>query len=61
MALLLLCPPSMAEPEEDERVSRKVVYEHSASSGSSWPVGWTIGIIAVIAIAIVVYIVMHLR
>ncbi len=47
--------------EDDEHVSRKVIVEHSASSGSS---GSTIGVIiaiAVIALLLVGYILMHLH
>ncbi len=54
---------SMQPPqnEDDEHVSRKVIVEHSASSGSS---GSTIGVIiaiAVIALLLVGYILMHLH
>ncbi len=51
----------MAEPSDEERVSKKVIVEHSASSGGSWNVGYTIAIIAVIAIALIIYIVLHMH
>ena len=50
----------MSEPSEEERVSKKVIVEHSAGSRAG-NVGITIGVIAVIAIALIIYIVMHMR
>ncbi|MEA2570438.1 MAG: hypothetical protein QOI24_2439 [Acidobacteriota bacterium] len=46
----------MPDPEDDEVVSKKVVYEHSASSGSSRSVGPTIIVIAIVVIAIVAWV-----
>ena len=51
----------MAEPDDDEMVSKKVVYEHVATSGSSRSNLWTILIIVVIAAVLVGFIVMHLH
>jgi len=52
----------MPEPTEpDDLVSKKVVYEHVASSGTSRNVMIVIAIILVIALGIVGYIVMHLH
>jgi hypothetical protein len=48
------------EPD-DERVSRKVVYETSASSGSSRQMTGTVIAILVIAIALVVFILMRMH
>jgi hypothetical protein len=56
MAPPLLPRTSMPDPEDDEVVSKKVVYEHSASSGSSRSVGPTIIVIAIVVIAIVAYV-----
>jgi hypothetical protein len=47
--------------DDDERVSRKVVYEHTASSGSSHSTGITITVIVVLAIVIIGYILMHMH
>jgi hypothetical protein len=47
--------------EDDEYVSRKVIVEHSASSGSSGSTVGTIIAIAVIALALVGYILLHLH
>jgi hypothetical protein len=63
MAPLLLRPLSMVDavppPEDDEeRISKRVVYEHSTSSGQN--IGAII-VIVVIAIAIVVFIFMKMR
>ena len=46
----------MPDPEDDEVVSKRVTYEHSASSGSSRSVAPTLIIIAIVVIAIVVYV-----
>ncbi len=62
MALHLLSLWEMPEPTEpDDLVSKKVVYEHVASSGTSRNVMIVIAIILVIALGIVGYIVMHLH
>lgn len=47
--------------DDDERVSRKVVYEHTASSGSSHSTGITMTVIVVLAIVIIGYILMHMH
>jgi hypothetical protein len=49
----------MAEPEDD-RVSKKVVYEQvtSSSGGNN---AWMLIVIAVIVIAIVVYVLLHIH
>lgn len=47
--------------DDDERVSRKVVYEHTATSGSSHSAGITILVIAVLAIVLIGYILMHMN
>ena len=47
--------------DDDERVSRKVVYEQTETSGSSRSMGITILVIAVIAIALIGYILMHVH
>jgi hypothetical protein len=49
------------EGDDDERVSRKVVYEHTATSGSSHSAGITIGVIALLAIVVIVYILMNMH
>ena len=59
MALPLLTPLSMPEPEDDI-VGRKVVYETRATS-SNRGTGITMIIIAVIAIALIVWLVMQMR
>jgi len=65
VALHLLGPLSMPDPNDplndDERVSKKVVYEHVSSSGSSRQSGVVIAVIVVIALIIVAYIFMHMR
>jgi hypothetical protein len=48
-------------PDDDERVSRKVVYEHSESSGSSRSAGITIIVIVVLALVLIGYILMHVH
>jgi flagellar basal body-associated protein FliL len=48
-------------PEDDERVSRKVVYEHTATSGSSHSAMITIIVIVVLALALIGYILMHVH
>jgi hypothetical protein len=63
VALHLLPNPSMSQlpPDDDERVSRKVVYEHSASSGSSHSATVTIIVIVVLALILIGYILMHVH
>lgn len=61
MALALLTPPGMPEPDENEQHSeRRVVYE-TVSSSTTKNSGITIAIIAVIAIALIVWVVMQMR
>ena len=50
----------MSEPNDEERLSRKVIVEHSAGSRAG-NVGITIGVIVVIAVALIIYIVMHMH
>ena len=58
MALPLLHLLSMAEPED--RVERKVVVENvSTTSTKNSAVGWII--IGVVAVALIVYILVHIR
>ena len=63
MALHLLPNPSMSTlpPEDDERVSRKVVYEHTESSGSSHSAAITIIVIVVLALVLIGYILTHMH
>jgi hypothetical protein len=61
VALPLLQPLSMPDPEDDEYVSKRVVVEHSASSGSSRSVGPTILVIAIVVIGIVAYVLTHMH
>ena len=51
----------MPDPEDDEYVSRKVIVEHSASSGSSKSVMIAVIGIVVIALVLIGYIVMHIH
>jgi flagellar basal body-associated protein FliL len=52
----------MPEPTEpDDRVTKKVVYEHVASSGSSRQNIIVIIVLVVIALAIIGYIFMHMH
>jgi hypothetical protein len=51
----------MPEPDDDEYVSRKVIVEHSASSGSSRQSLVAIAVIVVLALALIGYIVMHIH
>ncbi len=51
----------MSEPEDHEhRVERRVVYE-TVSGSSTRNAGWTIGIIVVLAVALIVWVVMQMR
>ncbi len=60
MVRLLLKTLSMPEPENEDNVERRVVYE-TVSSSSTRSSGITIAIVVVIAIALIVYIVMQMR
>ena len=60
MAPLLLRPPDMPEPEDDEHVSHRVVTE-TVHASSSRGTGITIAIIAVVAIALIVWVVMQMK
>lgn len=44
---------------QDERVSKRVTYEHVSSSGTSRQSGIVIAVLVVLAIALVVFIYMH--
>ena len=61
MAPPLLTPLIMPEPEDSEDVvGRKVVYEtRSTSSTRGW--GMTMGIIVVIALALIIWLVMQMQ
>jgi len=52
---------TITNADDDERVSRKVVYEHTASSGSSHSAGITIIVIVVLALVLIGYILMHVH
>lgn len=58
MALWLLTPLSMPEPEDEDVVAKRVVYETRTAS-SNRGTGVTLTIIAVIAIALIVWLVMQ--
>jgi small neutral amino acid transporter SnatA (MarC family) len=58
MALLLLRPLSMPLNDDEEQISKKVVYEHQTSSGQN--LGAIIAIV-VIALALVVFIFLKMR
>lgn len=47
--------------DDEERVSRRVVYEHSASTGGSRSVGITIAIILILALILIGYILVHMH
>ncbi len=47
--------------DDDEYVSRKVIVEHSATSGSAGSTLWVIGIIVVLAAILVGYILLHMH
>lgn len=50
----------MAEPEQQDRIERKVVYENvTSSSAGNHLAAWII--IGVVAIALIVYILVHIR
>jgi Tfp pilus assembly protein PilV len=51
----------MPDRDDDEFVSRKVIVEHSASSGTSRETIVAIVVIVVIALALIGYIVMHIH
>lgn len=52
---------STNDGDDDERVSRKVVYEHTATSGSSHSAAITIIVIVVLALVLIGYIMMHVH
>jgi len=56
----LLTPLRMSEPEEEDHSERRVVVE-TISSSSTKNTGVTMAIIAVIAIALIVWVVMQMR
>jgi hypothetical protein len=60
VALPLLTPLSMPEPEDEDVVAKRVVYE-TRSASSTRGTGITITIIAVVAIALIVWVVMQMR
>lgn len=61
MAPPLLLSPGMPEPDDNEdQFARKVVYE-TVSTSSNRGTGITIGIIVVIALALVIWLVMQMR
>ena len=60
MAPALLLSRVMPEPENEEHLERKVVYE-TVSSSSTKMSGVTIAVIAVIAIALIVWVIMQMR
>ena len=51
----------MPDPTEEEHVSKKVVYEHTASSGTSRQNLIVIIVLVVIALALVGYIFLHMH
>ena len=52
----------MAEPDEnEERIEKRVTYEHVSSSGTTRQNGIVIAVLVVLAIALVIYIFMHMR
>ena len=61
MALLLLNLLSMPDPNDDEIVSKKVVYEHVSSSGSAKQSGIAIAVLVVVALCIVAFIFMQMK
>jgi hypothetical protein len=65
VALQLLNLLRMPDPNDpltdDERVSKRVVYEHVSSSGTSKQTGIVIAVLVVLALIIVGYIFMHMR
>lgn len=60
MALPLLTPLNMPESEDEDVVAKRVVYE-TRSASSTRGTGITMGIIAVVAIALIVWLVLQLR
>ena len=60
MAPPLLTSLSMAEPEDEDVVAKKVVYE-TRNTSSTRNTGITMLVIAVVAIALIVWIVMQMR
>jgi hypothetical protein len=62
VALHLLTLLDMPEPTEpDEQISKKVVYEHVTSSGTSRNTMIAIAVILVIALVLVGYILTHIH
>ena len=61
MALPLLTPPDMPEPEDSEDHAERRVIVETVSSSSTKNTGITIAIIVVIALALIVWIVMQMR
>jgi hypothetical protein len=62
VALHLLSLSDMPPPNEpDDQISKKVVYEHVTSSGTSRNVMIVIAIILVIALVLVGYILTHIH
>ena len=59
----LLPTSSMPEPTEpeEEHVSKKVIYEHTATSGTSRQNAIVIIVLVVIALALIGYIFMHMH
>lgn len=65
MALHLLRLLPMLDPNDplndDERVSKRVVYEHTSSGGTSRQSAITIAVIVVVAIIIIAFIFMRMH
>ena len=57
---MLLRPPNMPEPENDEHVGHRIVTE-TVHTSSSRGTGITIAIIVVVAIALIIWVVMQMR
>ncbi len=60
MALPLLTPLSMPEPDDEDVVARKVVYE-TRSASTTRGSGITLAVIVVIALALIIWLVMQMR
>jgi len=61
VALALLTPLRMAEPDESESHAERRVIVETVSSSSTKSTGITMLVIAVIAIALIVWVVMQMR
>ena len=61
MAPPLLTPLRMPEPDESEGHSERRVIVETVSSSSTKNTGITIGIIVVIALALIIWVVMQMR